>query len=132
MFSAGSAPRRARSHALENAIKTIVITGSTRGIGLGLAEEFLKRGCRVAVSSRSTKALADRLTVLGAQDSGHIYNMYGHGSNDQKVSGLHIIRRDAACSALFHRSADPGSRRHAGQSRMAESRHSRNRGPVPD
>ena len=33
--------------------KSIVITGSTRGIGRGLAQEFLARGCRVAVSGRS-------------------------------------------------------------------------------
>ncbi|MBE0634484.1 SDR family NAD(P)-dependent oxidoreductase, partial [Candidatus Bipolaricaulota bacterium] len=33
-------------------MKTIVITGSTRGIGLGLAREFLELGCRVVVSGR--------------------------------------------------------------------------------
>lgn len=33
-------------------MKTIVITGSTRGIGHGMALEFLKRGCRVMVSGR--------------------------------------------------------------------------------
>jgi len=33
--------------------KTVVITGSTRGIGLGLAAEFLKRDCQVLVSGRS-------------------------------------------------------------------------------
>lgn len=32
--------------------KVIVITGSTKGIGYGLAEEFLKRGCRVIINSR--------------------------------------------------------------------------------
>lgn len=153
-------------------MKTIVITGSTRGIGLGLAEVFLKRGCRVVLSSRSKGMLADRvgdlekkygqgsvsgqscdvsdagqvqmlwdaaasqfgrvdiwinnagitasmkpLTALEmaeiapvvdtnitgliygsiiamkgmrAQGGGHIYNMYGHGSNDRKVSDLHV------------------------------------------
>jgi short-subunit dehydrogenase len=35
-----------------NTNKTIVITGSTKGIGYGLAEEFLKRGCRVVINSR--------------------------------------------------------------------------------
>lgn len=33
-------------------MKTIVITGSTKGIGYGLADEFLARGCRVVVSGR--------------------------------------------------------------------------------
>jgi NAD(P)-dependent dehydrogenase (short-subunit alcohol dehydrogenase family) len=40
-------------------VKTIVITGSTRGIGYGLADEFLKLGCRVAVSGRE-QANVDR------------------------------------------------------------------------
>jgi NAD(P)-dependent dehydrogenase (short-subunit alcohol dehydrogenase family) len=33
-------------------MKTIVITGSTRGIGHGMALEFLKRGCRIMISGR--------------------------------------------------------------------------------
>jgi NAD(P)-dependent dehydrogenase (short-subunit alcohol dehydrogenase family) len=33
--------------------KTVVITGSTRGIGRGLASEFLSRGCQVTISGRS-------------------------------------------------------------------------------
>ena len=33
-------------------MKTVVITGSTRGIGLGLAREFIKSGCRAIISGR--------------------------------------------------------------------------------
>ena len=33
-------------------MKQIVITGSTRGIGLAMAKEFLKAGCRVTLSGR--------------------------------------------------------------------------------
>jgi len=32
--------------------KTIVITGSTKGIGLGLARELLKRGHRLVINGR--------------------------------------------------------------------------------
>jgi NAD(P)-dependent dehydrogenase (short-subunit alcohol dehydrogenase family) len=37
-------------------VKNIVITGSTRGIGLCMAREFLKSGCNVIVSGRSEKS----------------------------------------------------------------------------
>ncbi len=43
---------------------TIVITGSTRGIGSGLAAEFLKRGCSVVVNGRSPGAVAQAITNL--------------------------------------------------------------------
>jgi NAD(P)-dependent dehydrogenase (short-subunit alcohol dehydrogenase family) len=46
--------------------KNIVITGSTRGIGYGLADAFLHLGCSVMVSGRveeSTAAAADRLSA---------------------------------------------------------------------
>jgi len=153
-------------------MKTVVITGSTRGIGLGMAYEFLKRDCRVVISSRSTAAvnteveklaleygkdrvcgqtcdvcdsgqvqalwdivknrfksidvwinnagvtnsmkslldidLTEIASVVGTnvtgliygsiiafrgmteQRSGHIYNFWGHGSNDLIVPGLHV------------------------------------------
>ena len=34
-------------------MKNVVITGSTRGIGHGLATEFLKRDCKVMMTGRS-------------------------------------------------------------------------------
>lgn len=45
--------------------KNIVITGSSRGIGFGLADTFLELGCKVIVSGRSgesTSAAVQRLT----------------------------------------------------------------------
>jgi len=46
--------------------KNIVITGSTRGIGCGLADAFLQLGCAVTVSGRnreSTEAVVGQLAV---------------------------------------------------------------------
>lgn len=37
-------------------MKNVVITGSTRGVGLCMAKEFLKAGCKVTVSGRSEKS----------------------------------------------------------------------------
>ena len=45
-------------------MQTIVVTGSTRGIGRGLATEFLKRGHRVVVSGRSQASVAPAVAEL--------------------------------------------------------------------
>jgi NAD(P)-dependent dehydrogenase (short-subunit alcohol dehydrogenase family) len=56
-------------------MKAIVITGSTRGIGFGLAKEFLKRGCAVAIAGRNADALSLAVAELV---SGHsLNNVYG-------------------------------------------------------
>ena len=47
--------------------KTIVITGSTRGIGRGLAREFLARGCRVVVSGRTAGSAHQAAGELAAE-----------------------------------------------------------------
>ncbi len=47
-------------------MKTIVITGSSRGIGYGLAEAFLERGCQVVISGRNPTVLAEALAKLEA------------------------------------------------------------------
>lgn len=36
-------------------MKKVVITGSTRGIGLSMAIEFLKAGCEVTLSGRGSQ-----------------------------------------------------------------------------
>jgi NAD(P)-dependent dehydrogenase (short-subunit alcohol dehydrogenase family) len=40
-------------------MKNVVITGSSTGIGLGLAKEFLKKGCNVALTSFAKDELAE-------------------------------------------------------------------------
>ena len=48
-------------------MKTVVITGSTRGIGFGLAQAFLDRGCRVVVSGRGQDGVDAALATLRSQ-----------------------------------------------------------------
>lgn len=47
-------------------MKVVVITGSTRGIGRGLAENFLAKGCQVVISGRrqdAVDAVVDELAI---------------------------------------------------------------------
>ena len=50
-------------------MKTIVITGSTRGIGFGLADAFLAQGCNVVVCGRMQVAVDEAVEKLAAKHS---------------------------------------------------------------
>jgi NAD(P)-dependent dehydrogenase (short-subunit alcohol dehydrogenase family) len=53
-------------------MKVVVVTGSTRGIGFGLAREFLKSGCRVVISGRKAADVAqviDELSVIAGKEN---------------------------------------------------------------
>ncbi len=60
--------------------QTVVITGSTRGIGYGLAQAFLQRGCNVLVNGRSPAAVAQAVAALGAQ-TGAADRVAGHAAD---------------------------------------------------
>ena len=46
---------------------SVVITGSTRGIGYGLSDAFLARGCSVTVSGRTQEAVDQAVETLSAK-----------------------------------------------------------------
>ena len=48
-------------------MKTIVITGSTRGIGFNLADAFLAQGCRVVISGRTQATVDQAVAQLAAR-----------------------------------------------------------------
>ena len=48
-------------------MKTIVITGSTRGIGFALASAFLKKGCQVVISGRADESVRNSVEILLAE-----------------------------------------------------------------
>ena len=52
--------------------KTIVITGSTRGIGKGLAVEFAKKGCNIIVNGRSEDTVDESVEYLSKLNSNAI------------------------------------------------------------
>ncbi len=49
---------------------SVVITGSTRGIGFALADSFLERGCQVTISGHNPPVLQDALAKLSAKYPG--------------------------------------------------------------
>jgi NAD(P)-dependent dehydrogenase (short-subunit alcohol dehydrogenase family) len=70
-------------------MKTIVITGSTRGIGRGLAEEFLKRDHQVVVSGRKPADVARVQDALGEDyPSDLIFGQACDVSNFKQVEAL--------------------------------------------
>lgn len=52
--------------------KTAIITGGTKGIGLGIARKMAEEGMRVAITGRNpeeTKTVAEQLISMGASDA---------------------------------------------------------------
>ena len=47
-------------------MKTVVITGGTRGIGYGLAQAFLQRGCQVVICGRSQESTQEAVNKLAS------------------------------------------------------------------
>ena len=55
--------------------RSIVITGSTRGIGYNLAFSFLERGCAVTINGRTQESVDEAIARLGVRYSSEL--MYG-------------------------------------------------------
>jgi NAD(P)-dependent dehydrogenase (short-subunit alcohol dehydrogenase family) len=69
--------------------KSIVITGSTRGIGYGLAESFLQLGCAVTVSGRSGESTAAAARQLAAKyDPARVFGFACDVTVPEQVAGL--------------------------------------------
>jgi NAD(P)-dependent dehydrogenase (short-subunit alcohol dehydrogenase family) len=70
-------------------MKSIVITGSTSGIGLGLADAFLARGCAVTISGHSQTNLDKAYGILaGKYDKSRIQTYLCDVSHYEEVGGL--------------------------------------------
>ena len=65
--------------------KTALITGATRGIGRGIAEDFLRQGARVTVTGRSEEKGKLFLEEVDAGDNAHF--IPGDAGNQRDVEG---------------------------------------------
>jgi NAD(P)-dependent dehydrogenase (short-subunit alcohol dehydrogenase family) len=72
----------------------IVITGSTRGIGLGLAREFLARGHRIMVSSRHEDAVLQTVAELSATCPDGM--VFGYACDVTRAEDVKALWNDAA------------------------------------
>ena len=74
---------------LGHKMKSIVITGSTSGIGFGLADVFLSQGCAVTISGRSQTNLDKAYRILsGKYDQNRILAYICDVSHYDQVEGL--------------------------------------------
>ena len=76
-------------------MKNIVITGSTRGIGFGLAEAFLAKGCHVVINGRSQDGVEKACLQLAEQhDAGQLYGYPALVSDIDQVAQLWQFAKD--------------------------------------
>lgn len=70
-------------------MKTVVITGSTRGIGFGMAKAFLAKGCKVVISGRERLNVDKAVGILGGEyPAVNIYGTACDVSNFDEVQSL--------------------------------------------
>lgn len=55
-----------------------LVTGASRGIGLAIAQRFVRSGARVVLSSRSEENLAAALSTFESEDRERVHTVVGH------------------------------------------------------
>ncbi len=70
-------------------MKIVVITGSTRGIGYGLADAFLSAGCGVVLNGRAPEAVAKAVDALANKhEAGRVFGHPGDVTDFAQVQSL--------------------------------------------
>lgn len=76
-------------------MRSIVITGSTRGIGFGLAREFARRGHSVLVSGRTQAAVDSAVQRIRREGSGEVIGLRADVSRFEDHEALWQAAQDA-------------------------------------
>lgn len=89
----------------------VVITGSTRGIGLGLAEAFADLGCKVMVSGRSEAAVTTAVRTVCARREDAAYGQSCDVGEAEQVQALWAAakRRMGRVDVWINNAGAPGS-----------------------
>ncbi len=64
--------------------KVAIVTGASRGIGLGIARRLVEDGARVVITARKPEALAEAVAALGGPD--HALGFAGHADDSEHQS----------------------------------------------
>lgn len=62
--------------------KAALVTGASRGIGLGIARELLSRGAAVTITGRKADQLAEAVERLRADTGGRVLGIAGNAGDD--------------------------------------------------
>jgi len=84
-------------------MKNVVITGSTRGIGFGMASAFLERGCSVVISGSKPENVERALEMLRDQNAAG--RVYGHTCDVRDAAQVRSLwnnaREDLDCIDIW-------------------------------
>jgi NAD(P)-dependent dehydrogenase (short-subunit alcohol dehydrogenase family) len=72
--------------------KVAIITGASRGIGLGIARRLVADGARVVITARQPDALAEAVEVLGGP--AHALAMAGHADDASHQAEVVVAARE--------------------------------------
>lgn len=68
--------------------KIALITGGSRGIGYGIAEQYIRQGARVIITATSEATLRPALDALGEACSGHVQDVTQKGEHPDFIARL--------------------------------------------